>query len=57
MNYSKEVHRYLLTTLQVRELLQKLAASSSENSVPPTGVPKAADTPAAAPPDTKSRIS
>lgn len=47
----------LLTTLHVRDWLQKLAASSTENSVPPTGAPNAADTPEAAPPDTKSRIS
>lgn len=46
-----------LTTLHVRDWLQKLAASSTENSVPPTGAPNAADTPEAAPPDTKSRIS
>jgi hypothetical protein len=46
-----------LTTLQVNDWLQKLAASSTENRVPPTGAPNAADTPDAAPPDTKSRIS
>ena len=46
-----------ITTLHVKDWLQKLAASSTENRVPPTGAPKAADTPEAAPPDTKSRIS
>ena len=45
------------TTLHVNSLLQKLAASSTLKRVPPTGAPKAADTPAAAPPDTRSRIS
>ena len=35
---------------------QKDEASSSEKSIPPTGAPKAAATPAAHPPDTKSRL-
>ena len=43
-------------TRQVRLWFQKLAPSSSANRTPPTGDPKAAATPAAAPPDTKSRF-
>ena len=35
---------------------QKDEASSSEKRIPPTGAPKAAATPAAHPPDTKSRL-
>ena len=44
-------------TIHVSCVLQKELASSSENRIPPTGAPKAAATPAAAPPDTKSRLS
>ena len=47
----------VLTILQVRDWFQKLAPSSKLNSTPPTGAPKAAETPAAAPPETKSRFS
>lgn len=46
-----------LTTCHTRSVFQKLAASSTLNRVPPTGAPKAADTPEAAPAATKSRIS
>lgn len=42
---------------QIRFWFQKLAASSNENNIPPIGEPKAAATPAAAPPNTKSRFS
>lgn len=47
----------ILTTLHVRSWFQKLAASSKLKSVPPMGAPKAEETPDAAPPATKSRIS
>ena len=46
-----------LTILHVRAWFQKLAPSSRLNRTPPIGAPNAADTPAAAPPDTKSRFS
>lgn len=46
-----------LTILQANAWFQKLAPSSRLKSTPPTGAPKAADTPAAAPPATKSRFS
>lgn len=42
---------------QVRATLRKEDPSSREKSTPPTGAPKAAATPAAAPADTKSRFS
>ena len=45
------------TILQVKAWFQKLAPSSKLKRTPPTGAPKAADTPAAAPPDTKSLFS
>ena len=45
------------TIFQVRAWFQKLAPSSKLKRTPPTGAPKAAATPAAAPPDTKSRFS
>ena len=43
--------------LQVSAWFQKEAPSSKLKSTPPTGAPNAAATPAAAPPDTKSRFS
>ena len=46
-----------LTILHVSAWFQKLAPSSRLNRTPPTGAPKAADTPAAAPAETKSRFS
>ena len=46
-----------LTILHVSAWFQKLAPSSKLNSTPPTGAPKAAETPAAAPPETKSLFS
>ena len=46
-----------LTVLQVRAWFQKDDPSSRLNSTPPMGAPKAAATPAAAPLDTKSRLS
>lgn len=45
------------TTFQVRAWFQKDEPSSRLNRVPPIGAPKAAATPAAAPADTKSRLS
>ena len=45
------------TIRQVKPWFQKEAPSSKLNKTPPTGAPKAAATPAAAPPDTKSRFS
>ena len=45
------------TILQTRAWFQNEAPSSRLNNTPPTGAPKAADTPAAAPADTKSRFS
>ena len=45
------------TVLQVRAWFQKDAPSSKLKSTPPIGAPKAAATPAAAPLDTKSRLS
>lgn len=47
----------LLTTLHVSPWFQKDEPSSRLNRVPPMGAPKAAATPAAAPADTKSRLS
>lgn len=49
-------HRYL-TTFHVSPWFQKDEPSSRLNKVPPIGAPKAAATPAAAPADTKSRLS
>ena len=46
-----------LTVLQVRAWFQKEDPSSKLNNTPPMGAPKAAATPAAAPLDTKSRLS
>ena len=51
------IQKKSVTILQVRFWFQKLAPSSKENSVPPIGAPKAAATPAAAPAETKSRLS
>lgn len=45
------------TTFQVRAWFQKEEPSSRLNRVPPIGAPKAAATPAAAPAETKSRLS
>ena len=56
MNYYLMFLR-LLTTLQTNSVFQKEAASSTLNKVPPTGAPKAAETPDAAPAATKSRTS
>lgn len=47
----------LLTTFHVSPWFQKDEPSSRLNRVPPMGAPKAAATPAAAPADTKSRLS
>lgn len=47
----------LLTTFHVSPWFQKDEPSSRLNKVPPMGAPKAAATPAAAPADTKSRLS
>lgn len=46
-----------INTFQVKAVDQKELASSSENKMPPTGAPKAAATPDAAPPLTKFRLS
>lgn len=46
-----------LTTFHVSPWFQKDEPSSRLNKVPPMGAPKAAATPAAAPADTKSRLS
>ena len=46
-----------IKTFQVSAVDQKELASSKENNIPPTGAPKAAATPAAAPPLTKLRLS
>ena len=45
-----------INTFQVKAVDQKELASSSENKMPPTGAPKAAATPDAAPPLTKFRL-
>lgn len=47
----------VLTTFHVSPWFQKDEPSSRLNKVPPIGAPKAAATPAAAPADTKSRLS
>lgn len=49
--------KVLLTTFHVSPWFQKDEPSSRLNKVPPMGAPKAAATPAAAPADTKSRLS
>lgn len=55
---SKRGHpQSLLTTFHVSPWFQKDEPSSRLNKVPPIGAPKAAATPAAAPADTKSRLS
>lgn len=51
------LRKALLTTLHVSHWFQKDEPSSRLNRVPPMGAPKAAATPAAAPADTKSRLS
>lgn len=49
--------KMLHTTFQVRAWFQNEEPSSKLKRVPPIGAPKAAATPAAAPADTKSRLS
>jgi len=50
----KQEHK---NTFQVSFVDQNELASSKLNKTPPTGAPKAAATPAAAPPETKSLLS
>ena len=55
LSINVDIHEHR-NTFQVNGEDQKELASSRENKTPPAGAPKAAATPAAAPPLTKSRF-